>query len=78
MTQTKVFKKTIKGKRFVFEVTKEYGSGISASNYNVVIYEEGKGSAIKPSAVYLIGAPKIEDAFLSALDEFVHDKKNLK
>ena len=78
MTKAKIFRKTIKGKRFVFEITKEYGSGISESNYNVVIYEEGKGSVIKPSAIYLIGAPKIEDAFLSALDEFVHDKKNLK
>jgi len=75
MVKTKIFRESIRGKNFVFVISKELGSDVSKTYYNVIIYEEGKGFITIPSATYHIDVEDIDDAFFMAFDKFIRDNK---
>jgi len=68
MTKSKLFKKTIKGKRFFFSVGKQ---PFSKNIYYAEIYKKGRSNSLEIIATYRMSAKSIKDAFLSARDYFV-------
>jgi len=77
MMETEIFRESIRGKEFVFVISKERCSDTSKNYYNVIIYEEGKDFITTPSATYHIDAEDIDDAFFIASDKFARDNNHL-
>jgi len=75
MMETEIFRESIRGRKFVFVISKERCSDASKNYYNVIIYEEGKGFITTPSATYHIDAEDIDDAFFIASDKFARYNK---
>jgi len=69
MTKSKLFKKTIKGKRFFFSVGKK---PFSKNIYYADIYKKGRSNLLEYIATYRMSATSIKDAFLSARDYFMY------
>ena len=69
MTKSRLFKKTIKGKRFFFSVGKQ---PFSKNVYYVKVYRKGRSNLLEIIVTYQVSATSIKDAFLSARDYFVY------